>query len=118
MYYDKDGRNITLDQYCDLLESDPKYIFVKQEQVGEFFVSTVWLGVNHNFIDDSLPLIFETIIFKGEERSTTEIWRYATIEEAIENHDAAVSDLKNGTHERVSYWDGYQIGIPNTNEVQ
>lgn len=51
-------------------------------------VSTVWLGLNHQF-GDGPPLIFETMAFSaaGEEFAME---RYSTLEEARAGHDAMV----------------------------
>jgi hypothetical protein len=36
---------------------------VKQEHVGPFWVSTVFLSLNHNFNDDGPPILWETMVF-------------------------------------------------------
>ena|SRR5712664_2255984 len=51
-------------------------------------VSTVFLGIDHQFGDGS-PLLFETMIFGGEHDQ--EQWRYSTWEEAEAGHNAAVT---------------------------
>jgi hypothetical protein len=64
-----------------------KDVFVMGDQPVE--VSTVWLGLDHNFwsLSPDLPhriLIFETMIFGGD--LDLEQWRYSTEEEAIQGH--------------------------------
>lgn len=54
-------------------------------------VSTVWLGLDHNFWGDGPPLIFETMVFGGEENGAT--WRWPTKEKAIEGHASVVAAL-------------------------
>lgn len=49
-------------------------------------VSTVFLGLDHNY-GDGPPLLFETMIFGGEHDASQ--WRYSTWEEAAEGHRAA-----------------------------
>ena len=49
-------------------------------------VSTVFLGINHNF-GEGPPLLFETMIFGGE--YDDEQWRYATWNEALAGHKKA-----------------------------
>jgi hypothetical protein len=49
-------------------------------------VSTVFLGINHNF-GDGPPILFETMIFDG--KSSDRQWRYATWEEAERGHKVA-----------------------------
>lgn len=38
---------------------------VKQEQVGDSKVSTVFLGLDHSFKDDGPPVLWETMVFGG-----------------------------------------------------
>lgn len=51
-------------------------------------VSTVFLGINHNFSLDGPPLIYETMIFGGKHDRMQ--WRYSTLKEAQEGHNAAM----------------------------
>jgi hypothetical protein len=51
-------------------------------------VSTVFLGLNHNF-GNGVPLLWETMIFGGPEDQYQE--RYATREEALAGHIKAVA---------------------------
>ena len=59
---------------------------VARSELGEISVSTVFLGLNHNW-GDGPPLLFETMIFDGEHDE--EKWRYATWDEAIAGHKEA-----------------------------
>lgn len=52
-------------------------------------VSTVFLGLDHNFWGDGPPVLFETMIFGGEHDQDQ--WRYSTYEEAEAGHAKAVS---------------------------
>lgn len=54
-------------------------------------VSTVFLGIDHNFTKQGIPLIFETVVFpnKGNEPEL-ECERYATEEEALIGHKKLV----------------------------
>lgn len=49
-------------------------------------VSTVFLGLDHRYTDDGPPLLFETMIFPGQEFCE----RYSTWEEAVAGHERAV----------------------------
>ena len=56
-------------------------------------VSTVFLGLNHNF-EDGPPLIFETLVFGGD--LDGEMRRYSTWEEAENGHKKmCASAIKN-----------------------
>lgn len=64
---------------------------VKQEMIGDVRVSTVFLGIDHNW-SEGPPILFETMIFGGEhdqhqERSST--WKSA---EAM--HDKACAMVR------------------------
>ncbi len=65
-------------------------------------VSTVWLGLDHNYGFNNRPLIFETMLFVpchkkilGHEFYREQIgdtWRYSTEEEALRGHKMQVSN--------------------------
>lgn len=55
---------------------------------GPIRVSTVFLGVDHNFLPGGEPLIFETMIFGGAHDQYQD--RYSTREEALAGHAKAV----------------------------
>jgi len=106
---------------CEDLETwarwmEERYIecAVKQEAVGEFWVSTVFLGLDHNWIFNGPPMLFETMIFRssneedarrirkaGFERvpahicvDDAPITRTSTWELALEDHADAVAWAK------------------------
>lgn len=56
-------------------------------------VSTVFLGLDHNF-SGGVPILFETMIFGGEHDGYQE--RYATWEEAEAGHKQAVAKAEGG----------------------
>lgn len=58
-------------------------------------VSTVFLGVNHNY-DDGPPTLFETMLFTDDDRDQS-MWRYSTWDEAVAGHASVVAALRNGT---------------------
>jgi len=101
-----DGRTVvptTFDAWLKRLkESGPNArctSIVKQDQVGDFFVSTVFLAMDHGFRGP--PLWFETMVFAepkagelmGEEQLQ---WRYATYDEAEAGHAIAIEMAKTG----------------------
>ena len=65
---------------------------IKQDHAGGYFVSTVFLGIEHGFINDK-PLIFETMIFPGENDFDE---RYCTYKEALEGHERVCKMVENG----------------------
>ena len=54
-------------------------------------VSTVFLGLNHNW-GDGEPLLYETMVFGGKLHDETE--RYTTVEQAREGHERMVQRVK------------------------
>lgn len=63
------------------------------ETLDEAWVSTVFLGLNHQFLDGP-PLLFETMIFGGE--YDERMWRWTTRHQALAGHDQIVTALRNG----------------------
>lgn len=59
---------------------------VAETKKGGITVSTVFLGLDHNW-GSGPPLLFETMIFGGQ--YDQEQWRYSTWEEAEEGHKKA-----------------------------
>jgi hypothetical protein len=90
--FDRDGNPLDLMGWAALIE-DQNYKRVAFSQVGAVEVSTVWLGLNHNF-GSGPPLIFETMIFGGEHDSYQD--RYSTEAEALAGHDRIVAVLRDG----------------------
>lgn len=50
--------------WAQWIETSQEERVVKQEWVGDCWVSTVFLGLDHDFLFDSPPLLFETLIFR------------------------------------------------------
>jgi hypothetical protein len=68
---------------------------VRQEDVGPYWVSTVFLGLDHSF-GRGRPLLFETMIFRGPASSREDVWmeRCGTWEEAEAQHLVGVAEAK------------------------
>jgi len=58
---------------------------------SEVFVSTVFLGLDHNLRGEGPPILFETMVFGGECKLQL---RYTTWEEAQEGHKEIVANLR------------------------
>lgn len=87
-YYVLDGRNpvpCSLQEWADIYESKSGRFHrqVARTQVGESLVSTVFLGLDHNF-GDGPPTLFETLVFGGPAHD--EMRRCSTYDEAERNH--------------------------------
>ena len=85
---------------CDLMtwgrwfEKADKARIVKQEKTGDVEVSTVFIGIDHQW-GKGPPLLFETMIFGGPHDQYQE--RYSTWEEAELGHALAVERAQKGT---------------------
>jgi len=73
--------------------------FFGHEGIGEIMVSTVFLGVDHNFFGDGPPVVFETMIFGGGDGMDQWQRRSCTWEEALRMHAHAVDLVKNAFNE-------------------
>lgn len=65
---------------------------VSKTKIGEFIVSTVFLGIDHGFWkSSSKPVLFETMIYKEKDRSFLDYQkRYSSYEEALNGHKNAI----------------------------
>ena len=88
-YYDKKGNSMSLWNWSGY-NNDLKYKIIRQHTYGDFFVSTVWMGIDYGFppIPKS-PIIFETMIFIENDREhelNDYQLRYSTEDAAIKGH--------------------------------
>lgn len=87
-------RKVSLEEWAEWFENSANRI-IKQEQVGPYWVSTVFLGIDHNFSMEGPPLLFETMIFREGWRDLY-CDRYSTYEEALAGHAIAVYQAQEG----------------------
>jgi len=115
LYFNKEGEPIDLKEWSRL-RSYFDYRFVGQTYVGRKknskkrkMVSTIWLGINHSFLDGEDPVIFETMIFVTQKGKVdfTELYckRYHTLAEASEGHAKAVKLAKTIKQQRYDTWE-------------
>lgn len=103
-YYDRAGKPIELADFGKNIE-DKDYQVVQQDYTKrkKFWVSTVWLGLDHDFTWDSSkgpnpnPIIFETMVFRqrrGKRRQSNDIAqrRWTTEAEARAGHIDALAE--------------------------
>lgn len=70
------------------LDKNPERKAVKQENIGDIFISTVFLGLDHAW-NSHIPVLWETMIFGGEHDQYQE--RYTSHEDALEGHKKALT---------------------------
>jgi len=89
-YYRRDGTPCEMLEWAESFEN-PELKIVAQTELPEGEVSTVWLGLDHQF-GDGPPLIFETMVFGGELDQECE--RYSTEEEAKAGHERWIQKVQ------------------------
>lgn len=96
-YYDMDGKPITQEEWVRQYENNT----IKQDELPNgYFVSTIWLGLDHGFShvgppSERIPIIFETLVFGSAKcRREIEGRRYATKAEAESGHAEFVMKFK------------------------
>jgi hypothetical protein len=85
--------------WAQWIEDNNEKRIVRQEEVGPYFVSTVFLGLDHSWRDSEPPHLFETIVFRydGDERTVVDdapFNRTSTWEMALEQHAEAMAWVK------------------------
>lgn len=67
---------------------------VADTHVGDVRISTVFLGLDHSFLEGSEPILFETMIFGGDCDEYCQ--RYHTWDEAETGHKECVEAVQSG----------------------
>jgi hypothetical protein len=69
-YYDYDGQPMTdgVEAWAKLFENTEARIIGQSRTLYGEKLSTVWLGLDHNFFEGGPPLIFETMLFAPRDR--------------------------------------------------
>ena len=88
-YYDINGKPITAQEWSKMYTRENQRVDATTLPDGKW-VSTVWLGLNHQY-GDGPPLIFKTMVFPSEENlSELDMERHSTLEEAKAGHQRMV----------------------------
>jgi hypothetical protein len=96
-YYAMNGRPMTQMEWARAFEHDRHISLDYIRLRGHMYrVSTVWLGLDHNFWPGGPPLIFETIVFEDDDMGGFEnlMNRYSTLAEAERGHRMFVRAVK------------------------
>lgn len=64
---------------------------VKKTNIGNVLVSTVFLGIDHNFMGNGDPILFETMTFDGD---VDILERCCTWEQALVQHDEVCVSIR------------------------
>lgn len=96
-FYDRQGLRFDDVQTWGRLHADIGYRRVGEATIGNLWVSTVWLGMDHSF-GSGPPLIFESMVFvAGEGGTDLDCRRYSTEAEAVAGHAALLEEIRSGT---------------------
>ena len=105
MYYKLDeNKNVvksSLKEFATFMEGalPTNYRRVGDDTIDGYRISTVFIGLCHNFDHRAeVPIVFETMVFKGK-KSDIYMERYSSWQEAEEGHQRVVEWVKNGCKE-------------------
>lgn len=90
-YYKLDGHDVvpaTRDEWSTSFNKPDR--IVRQTRLESVLISTVFLGLDHNFGTNGPPIVFETMIFNLDDQDD-HCERYSTWDAAIEGHARALS---------------------------
>jgi hypothetical protein len=96
MWYilDKDNKPVesNTNEYVKWSSRNPKKRIVKQETIGNTYISTVFLGLDHSF-RGKIPVLWETMMFGGQYDQNYQE-RYSSYEDAVKGHQKAINFIK------------------------
>lgn len=91
------GDNPSCIVWAEWMEANKERRIVRQDQVASVFVSTVFLGSDHQLAGEGPVEVFETMTFKAdgnrEEQGGILVTRYSTWDDAFEGHQKAIDDI-------------------------
>lgn len=98
-YFDRKGNPMSMLEWAQRTEARIDKRVATDVLPNGYWVSTIWLGLNHQF-GDGPPLIFETMVFpcdangKVADFGDLDCDRYSTEAEALAGHAALVAKWK------------------------
>ena len=96
-YFNRDAKPITFWKWMKSYRSE-EYKQLNVTMVGPYYVSTVWLGLDHGFLGSGPPIIFETMVFadylEDGRAADFSLTRYETIQDALRGHDVMVKYVR------------------------
>jgi hypothetical protein len=68
---------------------------VAYTEVGPYRISTVFLSINHQYVEGSPPILWETMVFEGPDSFEDKLCRrYSSHQSALEGHNKVVKQLE------------------------
>jgi hypothetical protein len=74
--------------------SDMNNRLVKQEEIDKVLICTIFLGIDHNYLNSGYPLLFETMLFDPGFSLDIYHGRCSTWSGALKMHAAAVNEAR------------------------
>jgi len=104
-FFDRDGEPMSLRQWA-IKQEDDEYSHLAYDVVGEFAVSTVWVGISTN---PMINLPFETAIFdrditKDYPGKVLQNYRWSSEPQAMIQHRAVVKNIRDGWDPKEGEW--------------
>lgn len=87
-------RTVELEEWGRWFQKTPNRVIEKTDLGEAGTVSTVFLGIDHNFSHVGPPVLFETMVFGGA--MDQEMQRYATLGDAKRGHFEMVDRVRAG----------------------
>lgn len=79
-------------KWAQWFEANREKRILRQDKLGNIMVSTVFLGIDHNFFETGRPVLWETMIFGGKDEMYQE--RYSSRDEALKGHEKALEMIQ------------------------
>jgi hypothetical protein len=89
MLYDKQGKPISVEE-AGLLYQNQDYKHIRQDVIGQFRISTVWIGIDCANGFSGPPMIFETMVLPTDSWNDLYCERYSAEETTKVGHTKAL----------------------------
>lgn len=96
-YYGMQGQRITAAEWVEWVETSDRHVArtIVRHGRGKYYVSTIALGFNHNWVGNGPPLLFETMVFRDSMMNPMRVQeRYSTPAQARRGHALVLRALK------------------------
>lgn len=98
---DKSISPVDLRTWATWIEENPEQKRIAKDEVSDYLVSTVFLGLDHQW-GEGPPVVFETMIFQPDKTGFDDLYccRYSTYEEALETHKKITEGVEDFLNEQ------------------
>ena len=92
MFYileNKQPKEVSLEEFAEW-SRDPSNKIIKRTYLNSKLISTVFLGLDHNYRITGDPILFETAIFETDSMRDLYLERATTFDNALKTHEKVV----------------------------